>query len=411
MKIKRSPLVSAACFLAAIFQLVPNAHADVLNSWAIKQLTPTNPLGIYYRFDVTGIAYGNNRYVAVGKFASTDYGAIVYSSDGLNWNYCVPPAGVTNPNPILNLYDVAYGNGKFVAVGYWGSICTSSNGIDWTTQFVSPAVNNLFGVAYGNGIFVAVGDDIYTSVDGDTWVPRQRSGTFYSVAFGNGKFMTVAPSTVSYISDNGQTWSLLSGPSPVNINSKVVFANGRFMVSGGFGTNWMCPPSSTSIPPSPFPSWYAVTFGNSLRVDGISYRDGFYIGSGFSTALGTNLFLRSIDGTNWLQESFRHPYTVRKLVPDGPRVVGVGTSSSESAALAADFFFMTALRGSSAEPWLKIAGSLGRSCVIDYASTLPTNGDANWQLLTNFVLTNSPYFYADSTWTNSPSRFYLGRLQ
>jgi hypothetical protein len=54
------------------------------------------------------------------------------------------------------LNGVTYGNGLFVAVGKYGTILTSPDGVTWTEQ-ASPTGNPLFGVTYGNGLFVAVG--------------------------------------------------------------------------------------------------------------------------------------------------------------------------------------------------------------------------------------------------------------
>jgi len=62
------------------------------------------------------------------------------------------------------LNGVAYGkdlngNGLFVAVGGGGTILTSPDGITWTLQ-TSGTSNTLYGIAYGNGRFVAVGENV-----------------------------------------------------------------------------------------------------------------------------------------------------------------------------------------------------------------------------------------------------------
>jgi hypothetical protein len=72
---------------------------------------------------------------------------------------------------------VAYGNGLFVAVGPYGTILTSPDGVSWTRR-TSGTSSWLSGVTYGNGLFVAVGmsGTILTSPDGVTWTAR-TSGT------------------------------------------------------------------------------------------------------------------------------------------------------------------------------------------------------------------------------------------
>jgi len=79
-----------------------------------------------------------------------------YSTDGINWT-------VVRFNS-FGLTDIAFGNGRFVAVGYDGGIAYSSDGANWTAVPNRPfpqqdgsgsnfVVND---VAYGNGRFVAV---------------------------------------------------------------------------------------------------------------------------------------------------------------------------------------------------------------------------------------------------------------
>lgn len=64
-----------------------------------------------------------------------------------NWHWRNPlPQGSA-------LYDVNLCNGTFIAVGYFGTIFTSSDGISWTLRS-SGTKKTLYGVAYGNGIFV-----------------------------------------------------------------------------------------------------------------------------------------------------------------------------------------------------------------------------------------------------------------
>ena len=56
------------------------------------------------------------------------------------------------------LEGVAYGNGRFVAVGNGGTILTSPDGVNWTRR-TSGTRSWLGGVTYGNGTFVAVGEE------------------------------------------------------------------------------------------------------------------------------------------------------------------------------------------------------------------------------------------------------------
>ena len=100
------------------------------------------------------VTYGNHRFVAVGqKIIESDVN-LATSDDGLNWT-------VRTIDAELPLTGVVFAHGLFVAVGCdaWGNgqFATSLDGLTWKTQG-GAGVNS---VAYGNGRFVAVGGDYY----------------------------------------------------------------------------------------------------------------------------------------------------------------------------------------------------------------------------------------------------------
>ena len=92
----------------------------------------------------------------------SSYGA-VSSDNGSSWGDSVS-SSITK-----NLYSIAYGSSKFVAVGAnTVVVSTNDSGSTFTEMEDTLTFND---VTFGNGVFVAVGDDeiIYTSTDGDTW--------------------------------------------------------------------------------------------------------------------------------------------------------------------------------------------------------------------------------------------------
>ena len=107
-----------------------------LDYWTVRTLGDNN---------LNGVTYGNGTFVAVGWF-----GAILTSRDGVDRTEQDSPTSD-------DLNGVTYGNGTFVAVGDGGAILTSPDGVSWTVRTLGD--NNLNGVTYGNGTFVAVGDD------------------------------------------------------------------------------------------------------------------------------------------------------------------------------------------------------------------------------------------------------------
>jgi hypothetical protein len=94
------------------------------------------PVGL----NVRGVAYGKNRFVAVGL------GGSLTSTNGLDWS--------CNSNaPLHQFLSVAFGMDRFVTVGN-GTIQTSPDGINWTAR--SSPFRPLSGIAYGNGMFIAL---------------------------------------------------------------------------------------------------------------------------------------------------------------------------------------------------------------------------------------------------------------
>ena len=65
-------------------------------------------------------ASGNGVIARVGGFASS----VLLSPDGTHW-------ACQNSGTISSLYSVAFGNGRFVAVGNEGAVVTSADGTTW----------------------------------------------------------------------------------------------------------------------------------------------------------------------------------------------------------------------------------------------------------------------------------------
>lgn len=147
-----------------------------------------------------GVAFGNGRYAAV----SVEDGVFT-SLDAEHWtNTWFGPVG---------FYDISFGNGRFVAVGFTrtpdGSqpaVLTSPDGVRWTAEQARPPLedSSFTRVHYANGAFVTLdGGSLYhdgtyrygiwTSSTGAEWTQRRnfRSLAFSGLTFGNGTFLAV----------------------------------------------------------------------------------------------------------------------------------------------------------------------------------------------------------------------------
>jgi len=157
---------------------------------------------------VRAIAFGANRYVAVGE-----RGHVLVSDDGTSWSSAIGPAALT-------LSGVTYGNGQFVAVGQSSasdtrSIFVSTDGLAWTPRDATTSAT-LAAVTVASSLYIAVGQagTIVTSSDGVTWASQTcGTGDFLSIAAtqSGSEFMALAvgDNVVCWTSD-GATWTQLA---------------------------------------------------------------------------------------------------------------------------------------------------------------------------------------------------------
>lgn len=149
-----------------------------------------------------GVARGGGRFCAVGM-----YGAVAWSADGVSWTPAQGPVdALGRPR---NWAKVAHDGSRFVAVGWAGGVITSPDCVTWTDRSLAPPPGyssvDLLHVAYGAGLFVAVGGKtpttgtkepfVATSPDGTAWTERPAglaAGTYDNltgVAFGPSGFV------------------------------------------------------------------------------------------------------------------------------------------------------------------------------------------------------------------------------
>ena len=149
------------------------------------------------------LAYGNGRFVAVGA-SQVSVGAyvgpmVMYSDNGKDWARVDDPDIATN-----NAWrGVTYGNGYFVAVSHTSpsgspTVIRSVDGINWDAC-TPPSNGTAWAVTYGgpeDPLFVAVSKDgsVRTSPDGCTWTNRTSpaANAWSDVTYGNGHFVAVA---------------------------------------------------------------------------------------------------------------------------------------------------------------------------------------------------------------------------
>lgn len=194
-----------------------------------------------------------------------------------------------------DLHGVAYGQGRFVAVGEAGTILESPDGVTWSTVD-SGTEARLDAVAFGNDVFVAVGGGgakpMFTSANGIDWTPRSTAigGGYLDVIFNGNAFFTLAGKGAFGISTDGTEWA--TGKIPTSQDPAcVTFANGTWIVAGykpsgsPRGMLWSSPDAATWTPQDSM-------LNNNLF--GAGRMNGLFVVAGQGGVLGT-----SPDGETW----------------------------------------------------------------------------------------------------------------
>lgn len=167
----------------------------------------------------TSICFVNNYFFILTTAADDCF----ISFDGKDWTVLDSLYGDSGDT----LYDMAYGNGQYVALLYFEEenyvpatwFYTSTNGIEWNLQTDYPLRGvKLDKIAFGNGKFIAAGsgNTYYYSINGITWTPASFPEEFiccaleYSEGYG---FMVTGTDGSIYCSPTGLTnsWVALEG--------------------------------------------------------------------------------------------------------------------------------------------------------------------------------------------------------
>lgn len=381
--------LNCAMFFCALVVACDNSHAqpDQLDVWYIR----ANPYGSV----LTGVAYGNGQFVAVGN-----NGALLVSSDGSTWTQYIT-------QPVINYTGIFFGDGAFYAFGAYSSLTTSNcilrslNGTAWTKiyAFNYGSGNNIKAGAYGDSRLVFVGIDriITTSIGMTNWAESQLppSTPLNSVTYGGGRFVAVGysnPKAYILSSDDGVLWRYDYGPKIDSAATGIVYGNGAFVAT--WRTNGAT--DSGCLISTNLSSWEFVprTGFGAVNIGPI-----FFGGGQFITQIGTSC--TSPDGKSW---TYR-PIGGYTFAYGQGTFVGVGNNYTVQSGV---FGNLTSSTPSSLAlnlyAGVSVTGVEGKPYRIEYATN--TAPGATWLPLTNFTLPYSPYLWIDPTAPSQPQRFY-----
>ncbi len=205
--------------------------ADPFDIWHWRNPEPTGSR-------LKDVAYGAGRYVAVGE-----NGDVLVSNDSKNWNAARAPL-------VSTLRGIAYGAGQFVAVGESGTVVSSEDGTTWKKETTGTLVR-LNDICWSGAIFTAVGNDgtIMTSPEGSTWTLRSTGGDdIQAVDSGDGRVIAVGgypsnggsttnpdpPRPLVLVSTTGVNWTSHRPPA-IHSLTGVVYGNGRWVAAAEDG--------------------------------------------------------------------------------------------------------------------------------------------------------------------------------
>jgi hypothetical protein len=377
--------------------LLPNfACADALDNWT-SRIIATNAGGGF-----RDVAYGNGRYVAVGDSPATpDLGIVATSENGDAWT--------VRPNSLYELLAVTYATNEFVAVGYLGSIYSSADGITWVPRVQAP-IYNFTAITYGKGRFVAVGDNelitggtttsnVYVSLDGTNWTAQNfgYSDALGAIAF-NGSVFVAAGYNDIYRSTSGTSWTA-AGVGSLNWRG-LTFCNGLFIMPTGIGTNMVSADGAI---------WTVQTNDSPVAFNKVVYGHGIYLAFGSS-----DTFLTSTNGKNWVARQFPgtwNNFYVGGVALGAPKAVAVAFTWNGTTFYSVESTSdpLVALNAGTTAGQLTISGITGASYRIESVDALGPATTA-WRTLSNFNLPTSPYHWTDVTARAVGSRFYRAVL-
>lgn len=274
----------------------------------VDQLAPTT-------LNLNAITYGTNS-LGQGMFLmGGNSGLIMTSPDGTNWveQFSGMPVAVKS---------VACGPGVgFVAVGSGSSVswvASSPDGVSWTPGIPSVGNEDLRGVAYGAGRFVAVGHygGTESSETGEptTWINHTPGwGQYNNAGVWTGtNFVVVSTEGMIRTSPDGIHWTLRDRPAERSL--RCLACGAGLVVAGGDGGTIVTSDNQGA-------NWALQVSYIDTTINGIGYAAGTFVAMG-----AAGVILTSPDGTNWLAQYSGVNTTLRSVAHNGTTFVAVGDS-------------------------------------------------------------------------------------
>lgn len=169
-------------------------------------------------------------FVAVGN-----YGSIMTSTDGIQWTVEVVPDEAKD----TVLLGVGGRENAFIAAGSAGTLLMSTNAVVWATASVPAVTNDLQGVTFWNGQFFVTGGGgkVISSPDGLSWTVRAELGSMFlsGIAGSSDRLVVCGQQGAIFTSVDGNSWVRVQSGT-TNWLYRVRFIGGMWFAVGQNGT-------------------------------------------------------------------------------------------------------------------------------------------------------------------------------
>ncbi len=308
-----------------------------------------------------------------GELRATTYLSVRPDTALDHWDWRLPRAQGSR------LRDIAWGGGRFVAVGKAGNIATSLDGTNWANVLVE-ADCDLLGIAYGQGRFVAVGVMgrlygpfqsfgwgalVLVSTDGLNWQRGHAPDGYCSeIAFGHGRFVLTrlfnqSSGVFAFTSEDGLDWTPVMVPGVVA--QQVTFANGEFWATA-VGVIYRSPDGL---------QWRVAT--KTLlneNLDNFAYGGGRYVALSRSGYLGQT----STDGESWTGFN-QGPARLQSIAYGDGKFVGTVSSPVGAVLISSDGRTWTEQDTGTRQELESVIHANGRFWAVGEAGTITTSED------------------------------------
>lgn len=176
------------------------------------------------------IVYGNGRFLVLGGDMDGNWTSVMTSRDAVSWE----GPKKFNKEPLLTR--VAFGNGKFVAVGVKGRVAVSDMGDAWQDAEPLAELDTFIDIRYGAGLFVGSGLHGLRMFSRDAlkWEGRvvgQEGEHINSMLWTGDQFVGVGLGA-TFFSADGKTWRREPNQ---NAPESCTFGGGRYVGSAWKG--------------------------------------------------------------------------------------------------------------------------------------------------------------------------------